>query len=212
MLLNWFEPLNPNPKLLLGRCFGENMPPPGPYEPDPVTVAFIRRFRPDLLYILEFWIPRLLPFCMAAQLLRKVLCVLLVLFIFEFMMVAPPLMVLLAALGINWAPPLGIADYYMVLKVGFIEKVEGAYLWGPPPCIYELIWLCADTLFAFICPIMPGPAPFLLDFPLTPELLNPRVWFIIKVGWFCYKVSKAVWIVEKFYPVAFFFPLRFNCF
>jgi len=44
------------------------------------------------------------------------------------MMVAPPLMVLLAALGINWAPPLGMADYYMVLKVGFIEKVEGAYL------------------------------------------------------------------------------------
>jgi hypothetical protein len=65
---------------------------------------------------------------MAAQLLRKVLCVLLALCIFEFMMVAPPLMVLLAALGINWAPPVDMADYYMVLKVGFIEKVEGAYL------------------------------------------------------------------------------------
>ena len=65
---------------------------------------------------------------MAAQLFRKVLCVLLLLVIFEFMMVAPPLMVLLAAPGISWAPPFGMADYYMVLNVGFIEKVDGAYL------------------------------------------------------------------------------------
>jgi hypothetical protein len=28
----------PNPKLLVGAFFGENMPPPGPSDPDTVTV------------------------------------------------------------------------------------------------------------------------------------------------------------------------------
>ena len=52
---------------------------------------------------------------------------LLVLLILEFTIVAPPLMVLWAAFGINWPPPLGMADCCIVLKVGFIAKVEGAY-------------------------------------------------------------------------------------
>ena len=32
---------NPKPKLLVGRFLGENIPPPGPRDPEPITVEFL---------------------------------------------------------------------------------------------------------------------------------------------------------------------------
>jgi hypothetical protein len=92
LLLNILFP-KPKPKLLVGMFFGEKMPPPGPREPEPVTVAFLLLLAPLGCKLL--WAPSLEPVCKELG-LKKVLCVE---YLWLFRCFAP------AALLLNWLPP-----------------------------------------------------------------------------------------------------------